>query len=143
MIVVHHEAIRRRIKPAYTVGEVRDLRALLDKQGTLTFSPLPTGLYPAAGIDSLAATHSGYGNVWVRDNIYIALALEADGHREAATTVANTLAAFYRKYRGRFEAIVERRIDPQEPMNRPQVRFNGLHLVENAPVEDLFPRTHA
>jgi len=130
MTVIHHEEIRRRMRPRYSRDEVREILAFLEARGTLGFTPLPTGLYPAAGIDQVAAAQSGYGNVWVRDNIYVARAHEAAGQWGAARNAMEALAAFYRKYRSRLEAIVEGRADPKSPMNRPQVRFDGLQLVE-------------
>jgi phosphorylase kinase alpha/beta subunit len=58
------------------------------------------------------------------------LALDATGQWSAASTVVETIAAFYSKYRGHFEAIVEGRADDRLPMSRPHVRFDGLGLVE-------------
>ncbi len=130
MTIIHHDEVRQRLKPRYSVDDIRSLLAFLDARGTLDFVPLPTGLYPAAGIDPKAAAQSGYGNVWVRDNIYVALALETTGRREQASAAVEALAAFYRKYRTRFEAIVEGRADWKVPMARPQVRFDGLNLLE-------------
>ena len=91
---------------------------------------MPTGLYPAAGGDPQAAAQSGYGNVWVRDNVYVALALQASGRPEAACAALQQLAAFHLNHRVRFETIVDGRSDPGLPMNRPQVRFDGLTLSE-------------
>ena len=45
---------------------------------------------------------------------------------DAARATIEALASFYVKYRNRFELIVEGRADPKLPMNRPQVRFDGL-----------------
>jgi hypothetical protein len=130
MAVIHHEELRRRLKPRYNPNEVRDLIAFLGACGTLSFNPLPTGLYPAASIDPVAAAQSGYGNVWVRDNVYVAFAHDVAGQWRAAKAVVAALAVFYSKYRNRFEAIVEGYTDPKLPMNRPQVRFDGLELAE-------------
>jgi phosphorylase kinase alpha/beta subunit len=41
-----------------------------------------------------------------------------------------SLMSFYRKYKRRFTDIIERRVDPTNPMNRPHVRFDGDHLQE-------------
>jgi phosphorylase kinase alpha/beta subunit len=132
ILIVHQEDIRRRIKPRYTLDDISGLRAFLNLHGTLNFRPLSTGLYPAAGIGPVAAARSGYGNVWVRDNVYVALAHENAGQTDAARATIEALASFYIKYCNRFELIVEGRADPQLPMNRPQVRFDGLNLSENA-----------
>jgi phosphorylase kinase alpha/beta subunit len=130
-MIVHNAEIGRRLKPRYSAGDIRDLLALLIARGTLDFKPLPSGLYPAANLDATAAARSGYGNVWVRDNIYVALAYEVAGDTAAARSVVAALAAFYRKHRGRFAAIVKGEADPARPMNRPHVRFDGVNLAEN------------
>jgi phosphorylase kinase alpha/beta subunit len=130
MTVIHHDEIRRRLRPRYDPSEIAELIEFLRSRGTLTLTPLPTGLYPAAAIDPLAAAQTGYGNVWVRDNIYVALALEAAGQHHAAVTVALQLAEFYRRHRERFVAIIEGRTDPSLPANRPPVRFDGIKLAE-------------
>jgi hypothetical protein len=129
-IVIHHPEIRRRLKPQYQVDDIRELLAFLRGHPTLKLTPLPTGLYPAAGGDPQAAAQTGYSNVWVRDNVYVALAQQASGRPEAACATVQQLAAFYLKYRRRFEAILDGRADPSLPMNRPSVRFDGLTLSE-------------
>jgi hypothetical protein len=129
-VVVHHPEIGRRLKQRYRVEDIRELMEFLSGRPTLELTPLPTGLYPAAGGDPQAAAQSGYSNVWVRDNVYVALAQQASGRPEAACATVQQLAAFYLKYRRRFEAILDGRADPSLPMNRPSVRFDGLTLSE-------------
>ena len=129
-VVVNHEQIQRRIRSQYTLKDVGELVNFLRQQETLSFRPLRTGLYPAAGIDPETAAQSGYGNVWVRDNVYVALAHETAGMTDTARTIVEELASFYLKYRSRFEAIIEGHADPKVPMNRPQVRFEGVDLSE-------------
>ncbi len=131
-IVIHHEEMRLRIKPRYNPGDLQELRAFLEQHGALSFRPLPTGLFPAAGIDPAAAALSGYGNVWVRDNVYVALANESAGLTNVARHTLEALASFFLKYRSRFELIIEGHTDPKSPINRPQVRFDGVNLKENA-----------
>jgi len=130
MTIIHNEEIGRRIKPRYGLEEIRELLVFLEARRTLSFTPLRTGLYPAASVDTAAAAQSGYGNVWVRDNVYVALAHEVAGQTAAAVAVMQALAAFYKKYRRRFTAIVMGPADPKSPMSRPHVRFDGLNLVE-------------
>ena len=129
-VVIHHDEIRRRLKPSYTSNDVDSLAAFLDAHGTLDFSPLPTGLYPAANIDAAAAARSGYGNVWVRDNVYVALALQTAGRAGEALAVVEALAAFFRKQRARLRAVVEKPEYRGSPARRPHVRFDGLTLRE-------------
>jgi glycosyl hydrolase family 15 len=130
MPVIHHDDIRGLVRPKYSEEDISNLMAFLLAQGTLTLTPLPTGLYPAANVDSPEAAQSGYRNVWVRDNVYVALALDEAGRSNAASTAVQKLAEFYRNCRSSFEAIVDGRADPNLPMNRPPVRFDGVNLVE-------------
>jgi phosphorylase kinase alpha/beta subunit len=130
MIETHNKSIREKMKRQYNAEDVENLLALLHAHGTLTLTPLSTGLYPAAQLDPKMAALSGYGDVWVRDNVFVALANEVAGQSNAANTVIRRLAEFYSKYRIRFEAIVEGRADPCLPMNRPHVRFDGVNLIE-------------
>jgi hypothetical protein len=130
MMIVHHQELRRRVKPRYCPDEIHELFAFLKASQTLRFEPLPTGLFPAASMDSATAAQSGYWNVWVRDNVYVALAHKVGGDRAAASKSMQTLANFYRKYRDRFTDIVEGRVNPNLPMTRPQVRFDGVKLIE-------------
>jgi phosphorylase kinase alpha/beta subunit len=130
--IIHHDEIQRRIKARYSSDDVRGITAFLMEHGVLNFTPLPTGLFPAAGIDPLIAVQSGYGNVWVRDNVYVALAHAMAGRWDVAVAAIEALAAFYKKYRNRFEDIIDGRADFSLPMNRPQVRFDGINLAEIA-----------
>ena len=131
-LIVHHQEIRRRLKARYSPEDVRDILAFLHAHGTLHFAPLPTGLFPAAELDPAAAAQSGYGNVWVRDNVYIALAHEKAGRLDSAVAVVTALSKFFGKYRQRFKDIVSGVTDPNIVMNRPHVRFDGLNLAENS-----------
>ncbi len=130
-LIVHHQEIRRRLKARYSPEDVHDILAFLNAHGTLRFAPLPTGLFPAAELDPAAAAQSGYGNVWVRDNVYIALAHEKAGRLDSAVAVVTALSRFYGKYSKRFKDIVAGLADPNIVMNRPHVRFDGLNLAEN------------
>ncbi len=132
MIVIHHEEIRRRIKARYTPQDIRELLGFLQSRGTLSFVPLSSGLYPAAIIPAQAGEPSSYGSVWVRDNIYVALAHYTAGHIESARNTIGALATFYRKYRGRFVDAINGTADLTIQINRPHVRFDGVHLAELA-----------
>lgn len=131
--IIHHAEIRRRLRSRYSVSDVRERHAFLKAAGTLDFTPLPSGLHPAAAIDP-GATLSGYENVWTRDNVYVALAQESAGERDAARRTIGALAAFYGAHRARMERIVSGEADPGLPMNRPHVRFDGYALAENPSV---------
>jgi hypothetical protein len=128
--VVRHPEMRRRIRLRHGADDIRELRQFLERRGALSFKPLRLGLFPAAGLDPKAAAASGYGNVWVRDNVYVALAHDEAGVTKPAVVVAEALAAFYVKYKSRFEAILDGGADPMSPMIRPHVRFDGATLQE-------------
>lgn len=130
MTIVHHDGIRHRLKSRYTSRDIAELRAFLSRNGTFRFTPLSTGLFPAATVNTQALPHSGYDNVWVRDNVYVALAHMTDDRWPVAVAIATALATFFGKYRHRFCDVVSGRADPHDPMNRPQVRFDGRTLSE-------------
>ncbi len=109
---------------SYTPEQIERIRRTLEQQGALDFTPLSTGLYPASGSTQPGA--SGYDNVWVRDNVYVAVALWESGRPGAAAAVAESLLAFYSRHRHRFEARA------REVMDRPHVRFDGATLAEIA-----------
>jgi GH15 family glucan-1,4-alpha-glucosidase len=102
----------------------------LHRRRALQFVPLSTGLFPASSAAN--SGDSGYGNVWVRDNVYVAFALLESGRTQAAAAVATALLRFYSKYRRRFEAIVSGVVDPDDVMRRPHVRFDGATMTEVA-----------
>src|SRR4029453_13666518 len=82
-----------RVPDRFGLAAVDAVAHALERHGTLTFSPLPSGLYPASGSNTLGV--SGYGHVWVRDNVYVATALLENGHAAAAGGVARGLSPFY------------------------------------------------
>lgn len=130
IIIIHHEEIKRRVKAHYSSDDIREITTFLLDRGVLDFTPLSTGLFPAAGVDPATAAQSGYGNAWVRDNVYVALSHATAGKWGIASATIEALAAFYRKYRSRFEVIIEGHVNSSLPMNRPQVRFDGVNLTE-------------
>ncbi|MEA3226340.1 MAG: glycoside hydrolase family 15 protein, partial [Planctomycetota bacterium] len=125
------EELRNRIKShsRYTLGEIREMSALLESEGTFDFSPLENGLFPAARVKKETA-YTGYADVWVRDNIHIAHAHYVTGSIEVAARNVNTLMTFFRKYSGRFKDTISAGIAPRDPMKRPHIRFNGNDLKE-------------
>ncbi|HUR32951.1 MAG TPA: glycoside hydrolase family 15 protein [Vicinamibacterales bacterium] len=103
---------------------------LLDAHRTLALRPLHTGLYPAS--DSDAAHGAGYRSVWVRDNVYVALALLETGNPERAARVGDRLTQFLLASRRRFDDVISGRADRGDVRARPHVRFDGERLVELA-----------
>jgi GH15 family glucan-1,4-alpha-glucosidase len=119
------------VKPSYTADELSALREVLRRHGTLDFVRLPTGLFPASSAgESVEA--SGYGHVWVRDNVYVAYAHYVVGQTDIAAGVARALLEFFDRHRRRFEDIISGAVDPQTIAARPHVRFDGKGLSEIA-----------
>ena len=74
----------------YRAADLAHIEAALSEHRTLTFVRLPSGLYSASSAgESIAST--GYANVWVRDNIYVAFAHHAIGASHVATEVVRAL----------------------------------------------------
>lgn len=130
MIVIQNEQLLEFIKPNYSLADIRALTTYLQQQGTFTFSPLSNGLFPAALLTEDTA-YTGYSNVWVRDNIHVAYAHYVIGETAVAVKTVQTLLTYFSKHHQRFESIIQGQTDPQEPMNRPHIRFNGVTLEEN------------
>lgn len=105
------------------------IETALRTRGTFEFPRFPSGLFPASPAGK-SIIGSGYENVWVRDNVYIAYAHHLSGQTPVAADVAHKLLAFFYRYRHRFEDIISGVVDPQNISNRPHVRFNGDRLEE-------------
>lgn len=114
-----------------TLEEARELLQFLEHQGTFEFTVLESGLFPAAAGTAEDHSTTGYANVWVRDNIHIAWAhhvVRQSGH-QAADCICG-LMKYFSRHRYRFRDIIEGRADPQDPMKRPHIRFDGRSLTE-------------
>ena len=126
-LVFHNSALEALCAEGdYRAERVESIAGALRQHGTLAFAPLPTGLYPASSAADLGV--SGYGHVWVRDNVYVALALLESGRPQGAAAVAKALLTFYGKYRHRLLALPSD--TPRGPADRPHVRFDGESLEE-------------
>lgn len=113
----------------YRAGDLSRIEAELRGHGTLTFARLPSDLFSASSAGASIAA-SGYGNVWVRDNVYVAYAHHVAGQTPVAAGVARALITFFDRHRRRFEAIIAGAVDPQDVSKRPHVRFDGYTLEE-------------
>jgi len=110
-------------------GCLRAVESALHAHETLTMRPLPSGLFPAVG-DVGHAPESGYGNVWIRDNVYIARAYARGGACDVAARTGTALFQLLHTQRTRFEAIIADPARASDAMQRPHVRFDGLTLRE-------------
>jgi hypothetical protein len=122
--------IRPPLSESYSLHEIIRIYTLLNEHNTFTFQPYSTGLFPAVGPGSVTEQTSGYRWTWVRDNVHIAYSHFVNGKLRVAIRNAGALASFFLKYRHRFTDIIEGREDPEDPMARPNIRFDGETLKE-------------
>lgn len=115
----------------YRPADLTRLEAALAEHGTLGFMRLPSGLFSASSAGEAIAS-SGYANVWVRDNVYVALAHHVIGQQAVAAGAARALMTFFDRHRHRFEGIISGVVDPKDVSMRPHVRFDGHSLEEIA-----------
>ncbi len=129
MLIVHNRTLSDLIKENYEPGEIQNIFELLERHGTFSFPVLSNGLFPAANLEE-SSLYTGYSNVWVRDNIYVAYAHFINGERDTALRNVKTLGRYFTEHKWRLEKIIAGELDYNEPTNRPHVRFNGQNLSE-------------
>jgi hypothetical protein len=129
MMIVHNSQILNLIQSKYTVEAIHEIIAFLEKEKTFSFSSLSTGLFPAAIIRE-ETQYTGYSQVWIRDNIYVAYAHYVSGNINVTVNTMNALMDYFKVYRQRFERIIEKPDRANQVMERPHVRFDGEHLQE-------------
>jgi len=112
------------------VEDARRVLAFLEEQGTFRFPTLKTGLFSAAAGEGAEFDVTGYRSVWVRDNVHIAHAHLVWGEVDKAVAAMTSLMRFFVKHRHRFTDVISGRSDPNEPMRRPHIRFDGDKLAE-------------
>jgi phosphorylase kinase alpha/beta subunit len=113
----------------HSIETLSRIEKAFDEKRTLEFSRLPSGLFAASSAGSSIAG-SGYSNVWVRDNVYVAFAQQVCGRTEVAAGVARALLTFFGRHRHRFEDIIADNRKAQTVSLRPHVRFDGSSLEE-------------
>jgi Glycosyl hydrolases family 15 len=123
----NNQQLHSLIRPQYTLAQLRAISKLFDRMGTLSFSSLSNGLFPAAALDK-NRSYTGYSYVWVRDNIHVAHAHYSTGRTGVAVRTLRTLAAYFIQHRKRFLDIISGAA--AIPMNRPHIRFDGDSLSE-------------
>lgn len=129
MLKIHNETIRHLIKGRYQPEELQAIITVLKKQHTFNFPTLDNNLFSASAVSS-DTSYTGYSSVWVRDNIYLAYTHYLIGQTEIAVRNIESLIAYFQKFKWRFEGIIEGKVDPNNVMQRPHVRFNGHNLSE-------------
>ena len=131
MTKVQNPEISKKIKDKYSEDDLERLQQFLTTAGAFQFNTMKTGLFPAADLSPAAAAQTGYGNVWVRDNIHIAHALAMTGREDLADRAVLALAKFYSDHRAKFFDIINGGRSHHMAMHRPHIRFNGAELVED------------
>ncbi|MBI5252725.1 MAG: phosphorylase kinase [Desulfomonile tiedjei] len=129
MPIVNSRVVAGMVKERYSLHEIRDIFEFLCQKGTFSFHSLPNGLFPAADL-RVDAKYTGYGNVWVRDNIYVAFAHHVNCKTPVAVRNVKTLSRYFMKHKRRLEMIVSGERNYREPANRPHIRFDGENLSE-------------
>ena len=110
--------------------DARRVLAFLEERGTFRFPTLKTGLFSAAAVEGAEFDVTGYRSVWIRDNVHIAHAHWVWGETDKAVAAMTSLMSFFVKHRHRFDDVLAGRSDPNEPMHRPHIRFDGERLEE-------------
>jgi Glycosyl hydrolases family 15 len=129
MSIVQSSKLLDLIKSTYTLEAIQRIVDLLGRENTFTFSALSTGLFPAA-ITREETQYTGYRQVWIRDNIYVAYAHYVTGETDITAKTLNGLMNYFKVYRQRFERVIEQPDWANQVMERPHVRFDGEHLQE-------------
>lgn len=132
MILVHNERMLGFIKPTYRLAEIESLYRFLLVSGTFGGKPLSTGLFPASRVTK-ETRYTGYGHVWVRDNVHIAYSRLLTGRTAAAVHTARTLCRFFRAQSARFDALAKGDRDPRDAGARPWIRFDATRWDKPAP----------
>jgi phosphorylase kinase alpha/beta subunit len=117
------------IRDRYSAADLAAVRGLLDRHGTLTLTPLASGLFSAAQTTDYSKG-TNYHAAWVRDNVHVAYAHFANGRAETAVNAARALTRFFRTQRPRFREIIDAPALKSEARRRPHVRFDGDTLAE-------------
>lgn len=131
MLIIQNQKILDLIYYHYSLEEIQEIKDFIIEQKTLEFTSLPSGLFSAAVVNQ-ETDYTGYTNVWIRDNIYVAYAHFLDNQYSVAIAVVKTLINYFEKHQDRFQAIIEGRVSKDEIMKRPHIRFNGKTLEEIA-----------
>ncbi len=138
-IKIQNNIFHNYIKSSYNLKDIQTIIAFLKEQQTFNFPTLDNGngLFSASEVSSDNSSevssdnsYTGYSNVWVRDNIYLAYTHYLINQTDIAINNVQSLVDYFQKFKWRFENIIEGRVDPNNVMERPHIRFNGHTLSE-------------
>ena len=129
MSYTNNQEVAGLIKTEYELSDLQSLISLLEDRGTLNFQALDNGLFPAAQVSD-STEYTGYAAVWVRDNIYVAHAHYLTGKTNVALKCVRCLMQYFTQHQQRFTKIIDGKVNPDNVMERPHIRFNGADLTE-------------
>lgn len=129
MLIVHNDEIRSLVKPTYTMDDLGRIGDFIDTYNIFQFPSLSNGLFSAALV-KFETSHTGYMNVWVRDNVHIAHAHLVNGQPEVAARTLRALATHFERQREKFDTIIDSPEGASDVMNRPHVKFDGATFGE-------------
>ncbi|MGO9735890.1 MAG: glycoside hydrolase family 15 protein [Desulfomonilaceae bacterium] len=124
MPIIHNQTISNLIRDSYSLEDLTNLLTVLREKGAFVFTALDNGLFPAADV-SRETEYTGYGNVWIRDNIYVDYAHYLNDQTSTATQNIKTLLRYFIEHKRKLEQIIAGKLPYNEPMNRPHVRFRS------------------
>lgn len=127
-MIINNQRLARLVRPRYSLQQIGEIASFLRQNGVLDF-PSTNDLFPAAALRK-DRSYTGYSDVWVRDNIYIAYAHYVTGNTVVAVKALSKLMEYFSLHRERFTDIISGKADPADPMNRPHIRFRGDTLEE-------------
>ena len=128
-VVCHHPELAPLVRDPLDATRFERVLDLLEQWGTLRIERLDTGLVSAVH-GAGANEQSGYDAVWLRDTVHVAHAFRVCGSPDAAVEILESLLRFQHATVDRFDAIIEGRADPDDPQQRPHVRFDGRTFRE-------------
>ena len=128
-LIINNDSLSNYIKSSYELSDIQTIIAFLESKRTFNFPTLDNDLFSASAV-STDTSYTGYSNVWVRDNIYLAHTHYVIDRPEIAIKNVKSLMVYFKKFRWRFEGIIEGRVDPNNVMERPHVRFDGQDRSE-------------
>jgi hypothetical protein len=131
MSVFQNKELEALVKQEYKKQDIDTIWTLLNEKKSFNFPTVQgRGLFKAA-LEEADTGYTGYSNVWVRDNIHVAHAHFVMGKYESAAKTVEDIVAFWAKYKHRWIDCILGRVDVDNVMNRPHIRFNGTELKEN------------
>lgn len=129
MLKINNQSLANYTKSHYQLQDIQQIIAFLEEQKTFVFPILENGLFPAAEVNT-DTEYTGYASIWVRDNIYLAHSHYVLEQTDIVTRNLSSLITYFHKFKERFEGIIEGKVDPNNVMERPHIRFNGIKLAE-------------